>query len=95
MNAKAAIQLDACQFAKEVMLQESEAVRRASELLDDQFRWAVDRLSTLSGNVIVSGVGKSGLIRKNYRNSLEHWHTKPLHAPDRSRVWGPGSRRNK
>ncbi|HBJ33226.1 MAG TPA: KpsF/GutQ family sugar-phosphate isomerase [Planctomycetaceae bacterium] len=44
------------------MLQESAAIERAAKLLSGDFEKAVDLILNCTGNVIVSGVGKSGLI---------------------------------
>ena len=57
-------------LAAEVMLQESTAIERASSLLDDEFDRAVALLLDCSGSVIVSGVGKSGLIGKKLSATL-------------------------
>jgi len=52
-------------FGAKVMLAEAEAVRRAADLLDERFDRAVDLVvetAKRGGNLVVSGMGKSGLI---------------------------------
>lgn len=49
-------------FAVEVMRLESDAICRAADLIDEAFDKSVEMLVGCEGNVIVSGVGKSGLI---------------------------------
>ncbi|QEG42482.1 KpsF/GutQ family sugar-phosphate isomerase [Roseimaritima ulvae] len=78
LNTSSEPKLDSRKFAAEIMLQESEAIRRASKLLDERFDWAVDRMSSCTGNVIVSGVGKSGLIGKKISATLSSTGT-PSH----------------
>jgi arabinose-5-phosphate isomerase len=48
--------------ARRVVRLEAEAVRRLEERIDDNFASAVEMLADLKGRVIVSGVGKSGII---------------------------------
>ncbi len=48
--------------AKEVLRKESDAILELSKCLDDQFLNAVDALLQLKGSLIVTGVGKAGLI---------------------------------
>jgi len=50
--------------AKEAMRTEAEAVLAMAERLDETFNRAVDAILTCGGRVIVSGMGKSGLIGK-------------------------------
>jgi arabinose-5-phosphate isomerase len=82
------------EFASEVMRLESEAINRAARLLDDQFHEAVSILSNCQGSVIVSGVGKSGLIGQKLSATLastgtisHYMHaTEAMHG-DLGRVW--------
>ena len=61
---------DLRKLASEVMLQESTAIERSADLLDEEFDKAVEILVQCSGSVIVSGVGKSGLIGKKISATL-------------------------
>lgn len=49
---------------------ESEAIRRAASTLDGRFGSAVELLAAARGRVIVSGVGKSGLIARKIAATL-------------------------
>jgi len=49
---------------------EAEAVRHAAAALDDRFAGAVELLARARGRVIVSGVGKSGLIARKIAATL-------------------------
>ena len=56
--------MDIKQSAKEVFLTESEAIRQLSNALTDDFEKSVEALIDCSGKLIVSGMGKSGIIGK-------------------------------
>jgi arabinose-5-phosphate isomerase len=47
---------------KAVILQEAEAVRRLAEKIDESFVQAVEAILKCKGKVIVTGMGKSGLV---------------------------------
>lgn len=53
---------DLLQLAKQVVRTEAEAVRTLEKRLDGSFLRAVEVLAAVRGKIIVSGVGKSGLI---------------------------------
>lgn len=48
--------------AREILQRESEAIRLIAEQLDDRFCAAVDAILACTGRVIVTGIGKAGLI---------------------------------
>ena len=50
--------------AREVLRTEAEAISRLMERLDQNFERGVDLLAATKGRVIVTGMGKSGLIAK-------------------------------
>ncbi len=52
------------EYAKEVIVIEAEAVAGLIERLDDNFNRAVEMILATDGRIIVSGLGKSGLIGK-------------------------------
>jgi len=52
------------EYAREVIRNESEALAAMAERLDDRFDEAVDLILNCRGRVIVSGMGKSGLVGK-------------------------------
>lgn len=54
--------LDPLAIGREVLGREADTLRQVAERLGDSFRAAVEALETASGRVIVTGVGKSGLI---------------------------------
>jgi arabinose-5-phosphate isomerase len=57
-------------LGRQVLEQEAAAVAAAAERLDDRFARAVRLLAGASGRVIVSGVGKSGLIARKLAATL-------------------------
>jgi arabinose-5-phosphate isomerase len=67
------------QFAEEVLRAEAQAILNTVALLDDQFDRAVETLVACEGNVIVSGMGKSGIIAQKLSATLastgtpSHW----------------------
>jgi arabinose-5-phosphate isomerase len=56
--------------AREVLETEAEAIRRLSERLDAGFERALDILAATRGRVVVSGMGKSGIIAKKIAATL-------------------------
>lgn len=63
---------------KRVLLLEADAVRRIAERLDQRFAAAVALLLATEGRVIVSGVGKSGLVGRKIAATLTSTGT-PAH----------------
>jgi arabinose-5-phosphate isomerase len=55
---------------RQVLRLESAAIARAAEALDDRFTEAVRLLQNCRGRVIVSGVGKSGLVARKVAATL-------------------------
>lgn len=64
--------------AREVLAIESEAIARASTLLDESFERAVGLLLDCSGRVVVTGVGKSGAIGRKIASTLASTGTPAL-----------------
>ena len=56
--------------ASRVLSLEAEGIRALADSLDDKFIAAVDRLSTVTGRVIVTGMGKSGHIARKIAATL-------------------------
>jgi len=54
--------MDYAQIAKEVLLTEASELERASTLLGDEIEKIVDLVSSIKGKLIITGVGKSGLV---------------------------------
>ena len=71
---------------KAVLLTESEAIKNLSELVDEQFVAAVKLFLNCSGKVIITGIGKSGLIGKKISATLSSTGTPSsfLHAAEAS-----------
>lgn len=55
---------------RRVLTVEADAVRAIAERLDDSFARAVDLLASRHGRVVVSGVGKSGLVARKIAATL-------------------------
>ncbi|MDH4101032.1 MAG: KpsF/GutQ family sugar-phosphate isomerase [Nitrospirota bacterium] len=64
--------------AKRVLKIEAEAVNRLVERLDDRFVDAVDILLSCTGRVVVTGIGKSGIIGKKIASTLASTGTPAL-----------------
>ena len=57
-------------FARQVILDESRALARVADRLDNEFCRAVELIWTCRGNVVVSGMGKAGLIGQKIMATL-------------------------
>jgi len=57
-------------IAKEVIRIEAEAVSQIEERIDDQFESAIQKIIQCNGRLIVSGMGKSGLISQKIASTM-------------------------
>ncbi|OQZ02161.1 MAG: KpsF/GutQ family sugar-phosphate isomerase [Candidatus Brocadia sp. UTAMX1] len=57
-------------FAKEVLLLESEVIKNLISRLDQSFQLAVDLIFTCKGRVVVTGIGKAGIIGQKISATL-------------------------
>ncbi|MEK7699220.1 MAG: SIS domain-containing protein, partial [Planctomycetota bacterium] len=57
-------------FAKEVLLLESEAIRNQIDRLNASFQNAVDLIFNCKGRVVVTGIGKAGIIGQKISATL-------------------------
>lgn len=57
-------------YAKEILFMESEAIRNLIGRLDHSFQKAVDLIFTCKGRVIVTGIGKAGIIGQKISATL-------------------------
>ncbi|MBI4615938.1 MAG: KpsF/GutQ family sugar-phosphate isomerase [Planctomycetes bacterium] len=64
--------------AREVMEVEAAAIRRVADLLDDSFERAVRMLTCCEGRVVVSGMGKSGIVGQKISATLASTGTPSL-----------------
>ena len=62
--------MNAIEIAKEVFEIESKEIRNLSNLLTEDFQNAIDLILNSSGKLIISGMGKSGIIGKKIAASL-------------------------
>ena len=56
--------------AKRTLKLEAEALNRLADILDEQFEGAVDRILACKGKVIITGMGKSGLVGRKIAATL-------------------------
>lgn len=72
------------QTAKEVLLQEAEAIKHLTEYIDDSFQKLVEEILSLRGRVIVTGIGKSAIIANKIVATLNSTGTPSIfmHAAD-------------
>ena len=57
-------------YAKHIINEESTALKKLSRSLNIKFTEAIKILSNTKGNVIISGVGKSGFIAKKIASTM-------------------------
>ena len=57
-------------YAKNIINEESIALKKLSSSLDFKFIEAVKILSNIKGNMIITGVGKSGFIAKKIASTM-------------------------
>ena len=57
-------------FAKDVLLLESEAIKNLISHLDHTFQKAIDLIFTCKGRVVVTGIGKAGIIGQKISATL-------------------------
>ncbi|MCK5851948.1 KpsF/GutQ family sugar-phosphate isomerase [bacterium] len=57
-------------IAKEVLLLEAEAVRNLVSMIDDRFDASVDMIINCKGRVVITGMGKCGIIGKKISATL-------------------------
>ena len=62
--------MDLREEAKRVLAIEAQAVAALGQRIDDQFIGAVDILHSCIGKVIVTGIGKSGIIARKFASTL-------------------------
>jgi arabinose-5-phosphate isomerase len=71
-------------IAKDVLLQEAEAVRQLAGFIDDSFESCVETILHAGGRVVITGIGKSALIGQKIVATLNSTGTPALfmHAAD-------------
>lgn len=65
-------------FAIEVLKAEAAAIRNLVDRLDDRFTAAVERIAGCTGTVVVTGMGKSGIIGEKISATLASTGTKSI-----------------
>ncbi len=84
---------DELDLARKVLETEAQAIRGLVGQLDAGFHRAVDLLQGCTGRVVLTGMGKSGIIaHKICGHALEHGHARDLSACRRSRPRRPRRR---
>ncbi len=84
MRPPEAVQSDVevLRHARQILQMESSALEQLVHSLDDQFVRAARLLHRLHGNLIVTGMGKAGLIGQKLTCHLcLDWYQSPLSAP--------------
>lgn len=71
-------------IAKNVLLNEAEAIRNLSNLIDDDFEACVNEILNTSGRVVLTGIGKSAIIGQKIASTLNSTGTPAMfmHAAD-------------
>lgn len=57
-------------YAKTIINEESSALKKLSLSLDNNFTKSVKKISSVKGNIVISGVGKSGYIAKKIASTM-------------------------
>ena len=72
------------QIAKEVIQKESESIKRLPEFIDNQFVDCIELILESKGRVIITGIGKSGIIAEKIVATLNSTGTPAIfmHAAD-------------
>ncbi len=75
---------NAREIASEVVAKEAEAILKLSEAIDDSFTQVVELIHNIKGRVVITGVGKSGIIANKIVATMNSTGTKAqyLHAAD-------------
>jgi arabinose-5-phosphate isomerase len=78
------IEVEGLAFAREVLRIEAEAIERVRDRLDDTLARAADLIYRSSGSVIVTGMGKAGLVGQKLAATLASTGTRafPLHPAE-------------
>ena len=69
---------DAIRRAQEVLKIEAESILKLVDILDDNFTRAVDLIFKSKGQVIITGIGKSGLIGRKIVATLTSTGTQAI-----------------
>jgi len=71
-------------IARQVLIQEAEALKNIAELINDDFNAIIDTILSSKGRVVVSGIGKSAIIGQKIVATLNSTGTPALfmHAAD-------------
>ena len=72
---------DDISIAKSVMHTEAQCILDASQRVGTQFQKAIDILDVSRAKVIITGIGKSGHLGKNFRNIMQYRITSLLFTP--------------
>ena len=80
--------MDAIEKGKEVVRIEAQAVRSLEEKIDESFSGAVDLIANISGRVVITGMGKSGLIARKIVATLNSTGTASIYMHPSDAVHG-------
>ena len=71
-------------IAKETLLNESEAIRKIADYIDDRFEEIVELILQMKGRVVITGIGKSAIIANKVVATMNSTGTPALfmHAAD-------------
>jgi len=67
---------------------EEQAIRALSERIDDQFKQAVEKILSIKGRVVVTGVGKSGIIAQKMVATLNSTGTPSMYLHPTDAIHG-------
>ena len=73
-------------YIRQVIQSEADAVKSMADIVDDTFSTALDMLYNCSGSVIVSGIGKAGIIAQKISATLASTGTPSCTPPAKNRL---------
>ena len=79
--------MDAIDRGKEVVRIEADAVRALESKINEAFASAVDLIEKLSGRVVITGMGKSGIIARKIVATMNSTGTPAIYMHQRCRPW--------
>lgn len=77
-----------CDYAKEVFEIEGQAILKLSEKVDEHFQKAVQMILDCKGQVVISGMGKSGFVAQKVSSTLASTGTRSVYIHPAEAVHG-------
>ncbi len=79
---------DDIEYGREILSLEAEAVRALRDLLDERFVEAVRRIHDCKGQVVLTGMGKSGIVAQKISATLASTGTRSIYLHPAEAIHG-------